>query len=121
MSIKNNTISLQEVLDIINNLPEASSGSVELPELANPANAADILAGKEAINAAGKKIIGIIPTQTATAYTPTTTNQTISAGIYLTGVQTIKGDSNLISENIKSGVSIFGVVGTILSAEEVEY
>jgi hypothetical protein len=30
----------------------------------------------------------------------------------LTGAQTIKGDSNLVPENIKSGVSIFGVTGT---------
>lgn len=29
------------------------------------------------------------------------------------GVQTIKGDSNLVAENIKSGVSIFGVIGTL--------
>lgn len=46
-------------------------------------------------------------------YTPSTTNQTISAGTYLTGVQTIKGDANLIAGNIKSGVSIFGVSGTL--------
>ena len=51
-------------------------------------------------------------TKVATTYTPTTTNQTISAGTYCSGVQTIKGDSNLKAENIKSGVSIFGVSGT---------
>ena len=48
----------------------------------------------------------------ASTYTPGTTNQTISAGTYLTGVQTIKGDSNLVAANIKSGTSIFGVTGT---------
>ena len=52
-------------------------------------------------------------TKAATTYTPTTTNQTISAGTYLTGAQTIKGDSNLVASNIKSGVSIFGVNGTL--------
>ena len=31
----------------------------------------------------------------------------------MTGVQTIKGDANLVSQNIKSGVSIFGVEGTL--------
>ena len=44
-------------------------------------------------------------------YIPTTTDQSINSGIYLTGIQTIKGDSNLIADNIKSGTSIFGVTG----------
>ena len=52
-------------------------------------------------------------TKVASTYTPTTTNQTISAGTYLTGAQTIKGDVNLVAGNIKSGVSIFGVNGSL--------
>lgn len=44
--------------------------------------------------------------------TPGVRDQTIEPGVYLTGVQTIKGDPNLVPENIKRGVSIFGVVGT---------
>ena len=50
-------------------------------------------------------------TKAATTYTPTTSDQTIAAGTYCSGVQTIKGDSNLVAGNIKSGVSIFGVNG----------
>lgn len=50
-------------------------------------------------------------TKAATTYTPTTSNQTISAGTYCSGAQTIKGDANLVPENIASGVSIFGVEG----------
>lgn len=51
-------------------------------------------------------------TKGATTWTPKTTNQAISSGTYLTGIQTIKGDSNLIAANIVSGKSIFGVTGT---------
>lgn len=51
-------------------------------------------------------------TKAATTYTPTTSNQTIAAGTYCSGAQTIKGDANLVAGNIKSGVSIFDVVGS---------
>lgn len=50
----------------------------------------------------------------AQTITPGKTDQTIRFGQYLTGSQIIKGDANLIPENIKSGVSIFGVVGTLV-------
>lgn len=50
--------------------------------------------------------------QAAATYTPGTANQTIASGQYLTGVQTIKGDTNLTAANIASGVTIFGITGT---------
>lgn len=53
-----------------------------------------------------------LTTQGATTYTPTTTNQTIASGKYLTGAQTILGDANLLAENIAKDVTIFGVTGT---------
>ena len=52
-------------------------------------------------------------TQAATTYTPGTSDQTIAAGTYCSGVQTIQGDANLLPENIAGGVSIFGVTGTL--------
>ena len=48
----------------------------------------------------------------AMEYTPGTEDTVIPAGKYLTGAQTIKGDANLLAENIKAGVTIFGVTGT---------
>lgn len=53
-----------------------------------------------------------LTTQAAQTITPGTSNKTIGSGTYLTGTQTIKGDSNLVASNIKSGISIFGVSGT---------
>lgn len=59
-----------------------------------------------------------LPVKAATTYTPTTTDQTItgsnssSSGFFVTGVQKILGDANLVPGNIKAGISIFGVEGT---------
>lgn len=56
-----------------------------------------------------------ITTKAAETYTPTTSDQTIAAGQYLSGAQTVEGDANLVAGNIKNGVSIFGVAGTLVS------
>jgi hypothetical protein len=72
--------------------------------------AADILSSKSAyVN--GIKVTGTISSKAAATYTPGTTNQTIAAGQYLSGAQTIAGDTDLISANIKAGANIFGVAG----------
>lgn len=60
-----------------------------------------------------------LSTQVAQTITPGTTNQTIAAGKYLTGTQTIAGDVNLVAENIAEGVSIFGVTGTFVGGTDV--
>lgn len=75
------------------------------------ASASDIRSGKTAyVN--GQKLTGTIPNQAAQTITPGITDKTISSGKYLSGTQTIKGDSKLVAGNIKSGISIFGVTGT---------
>lgn len=57
-----------------------------------------------------------VTTKAAATITPGTSNQSIAAGTYLTGAQTISGDANLIASNIKNGVPIFGVLGSLTSA-----
>lgn len=61
------------------------------------------------------KVTQSISTKGAATYTPTTYDQTISAGYYLSGTQTIKGSSNLKAANIAKNVNIFGVIGTLQS------
>ncbi len=63
-------------------------------------------------NGAGK-VTQSIPTKAAATITPGTSNQTIAAGQYLSGAQTISGSANLVAGNIKSGINIFGVVGSL--------
>lgn len=57
MSILNNTITIQSILETINNLPEVSNG-VELPSLTNPASASELVSGKELIDEEGNIITG---------------------------------------------------------------
>lgn len=54
-----------------------------------------------------------VTTKAAATITPGTTAQEIAAGTYLTGKQTISGDANLVSSNILSGKTIFGVAGSL--------
>lgn len=61
----------------------------------------------------GVKYTGNIASKSAQTYTPGTSDQTIASGQYLGGVQTIKGDANLVSGNILSGVTIFNVPGSL--------
>lgn len=61
-----------------------------------------------------------LATLAAKTVTPGTADQTAAAsGVYTTGAVTVKGDTNLKAENIASGVSIFGVAGS-LAASSVE-
>ena len=61
----------------------------------------------------GEKVAGTIPDFGERTYIPTTEDQYCLPGHYISGIQTIKGDVNLIPENIKKGVSIFNVEGTL--------
>ena len=60
------------------------------------------------------KIQGGIPARAAATITPGTAAQTIAAGQYLEGVQTVLGDPALEPGNIRSGASIFGVEGNYI-------
>ena len=106
----------------------------------------DILSGKTAY-VDGNKITGTITSKEAQTYIPSSSEQIIDAGQYLSGAQTIStvpteektitpsalsqeiiptenkflskvtvsGDANLTAENVKSGVTIFGVEGSYTS------
>ena len=78
-----------------------------------------VSAGYVASGTAGNSSVSLtasVTTKAAATFTPGTSNQSIAAGTYLTGAQTISGDANLVGSNIKSGVSIFGVAGSLTSA-----
>lgn len=108
-----NGVTYQNVPEV--NIPKSGGGTAKFMDTSD-ANAAagDILASKTAyVN--GTKLTGQISSKAAATYMPTTSDQTIAAGQYLSGVQTIKGDANLLPVNIAQGVSIFGVAGSLSS------
>lgn len=105
--LEQNTINLDNIIDKINALPNGTDVS------GVTATASDVLSPKIFVDANGEEITGTIPSKAAAIYTPSTKDQIIPSGTYLTGTQTIEGDSNLKAANIKSGVSIFGVNGNM--------
>lgn len=79
--------------------------------------ASDIITGKTAyVN--GEKITGTISSYTGSSLIiPGVEDKVLSSaeGIYLPKAVKVAGDSDLLAENIKKGVSIFGIVGTLES------
>ena len=61
-----------------------------------------LLKGYTAHDKSGAKITGTIESKATATYKPSTEAQTIPAGFYLSGAQTIEGDVNLVAENIKN-------------------
>ncbi|OQW99377.1 MAG: hypothetical protein BWK80_63095, partial [Desulfobacteraceae bacterium IS3] len=74
------------------------------------ASAGDVLSGRTFSNASASGMSGSMPNNGAANITPGTANQTIPAG-YHNGSGTVAGDANLVSGNIRSGASVFGVAG----------
>lgn len=78
-----------------------------------------VSAGYVSAGTAGNSSVSLTASVTvkgATTFTPGTSDQTIAAGTYCSGAQTISGDADLVASNIKSGVTIFGVEGSLTSA-----
>ena len=62
----------------------------------------------------GTRVVGTAPIQEAKTVMPTTTEQTaVASGSFTSGAVKVAGDANLIADNIKQGVSIFGVLGML--------
>ena len=97
LSTGSNTITLSKTVSVT---PVVSAGYVSSGTAAN----------------SSVSLTAPVTTKAAATITPGTSAQTIAAGTYLTGAQTIAGDADLVASNIKSGVEIFGVTGTLTSA-----
>ena len=63
--------------------------------------------------------IGTMPDNGAVSIMPQTSDQTIAAG-YHNGSGTVAGDADLVPNNIRSGVNIFGIAGSYSPSFNVE-
>lgn len=97
----------------VNAMPTAAQAVPEITVSAGGLITASATQSAGYVDAGTKTATRQLSTQAAQTITPGTTDKTIASGRYLTGTQTIKGDSDLKAENIKSGVSIFNVLGTL--------
>lgn len=97
-------------------LIKGSGGAQEAPVIT--VSSSGLITAKAGDETATKQL----PTQAGKTVTPGTSSQTaVSSGKYTTGSVTVKGDPNLVAENIKSGTSIFGKAGSLIPMREVRY
>ena len=139
--LQTNITNLQDLLEAVNSLPEASTGGEQATPVISvntsglitatagakssthqlafqpaktitPSTASQI-AVLSGYYTGGNITVASVPTQTKSV-TPTSSTQNVTpdSGKFLSKV-TVSGDINLVAENIKSGVSIFGVSGTL--------
>ncbi|MHB8790199.1 MAG: fibrobacter succinogenes major paralogous domain-containing protein [Desulfobulbaceae bacterium] len=80
-------------------------------KVAGDAVTADVLAGKTFSNKDDVGLTGTMPDNGGMTFTPGTADQNLPEG-YHNGSGVVKGDAGLVPENIKSGITIFGVTGT---------
>jgi len=112
-TVKNNT---SFGVGLTGQYPSASyplSGSIGTDAIAG-----NILSGLDAWNKTGTHISGTMTNKvgTNTIFTPSTTDQAITQGYYggVVGDGKVLGDADLAVGNIRSGVNIFNVNGTLL-------
>ena len=86
----------------------------ETPWVAGTASASDLLSGKTAY-VDDEEVTGAMANNGQTNITPGTVAQTIPQG-YHDGTGSVAGDADLVAGNIRAGVTLFGVAGTVLQA-----
>jgi hypothetical protein len=95
------------------------AGEVLIDLTADTVESSKMLKGYTAHDKSGAVVTGNIESKATQTYTPGTEDQTIAAGVFLSGNQVIKGDENLVAENIKAGTSVFGVEGSFTADADV--
>lgn len=105
-----NGVTYQSVPEV--NIPKSGGGTAKFTDVSDTtAVAADVLASKTMYKADGTKVTGSIPTKTSSDLTASTLTVTVPFGYYASNASKTLSDASLVSGNIKSGATIFGVSG----------
>lgn len=107
-------------IDLARTIPDFSELATAIDTLTDDATAdSSMLLNNATAYVKGAKIKGTIPSKGEATYTPGRSDQTIALGQYLSGIQTIKGDTNLVAGNIVEGKTIFGITGTAAAESHI--
>lgn len=94
-------------------IPKSGSGTASFYDISDTTlTAADGLSGKYFYTSNGTKTQGSIVSKSGSDLTASGLTVTVPAGYYSSQATKTCSDANLVSGNIKSGVSIFGVSGS---------
>ena len=97
-----NEMTIEQIVTGIDSIESSTSPSIDI--------SSDGLITATAGTKSSTYQLAFAPAQTIT---PSTTSQiAVSSGHYTGGNITVAGDANLVADNIKSGVSIFGIDGS---------
>ena len=112
INLQSKNTKIQNIINKISNLP--SEGEQIIPHISVNTN------GLITAIAGPKFTIQQLAFQPAKTITPNTVNQiAVSISHYIGDDIVISGDNNLISENIKNNISIFGISGTLNTDDEI--
>ena len=105
-----NGVTYQNVPEV--DIPKSGGGTAKFTDITDTTAAAgDVLSGKYFYTSGGTKTQGSIASKSSSDLTASTLTVTAPAGYYASAASKTCSDANLVSGNIKSGVTIFGVSG----------
>lgn len=93
-------------------IPKSGSGTATFYDISDTTAAAgDVVSGKYFYTSGGTKTQGSIASKSSSDLTANTLTVTAPAGYYASAASKTLSDASLVSGNIKSGITIFGVSG----------
>lgn len=105
-----NGVTYQNVPEV--DMPKSGGGTAKFTDITDTtATAGDVLSSKYFYTSGGTKTQGSIASKSSSDLTASTLTVTAPAGYYASAASKTCSDANLVSGNIKSGVTIFGVSG----------
>ena len=105
-----NSVTYQNVPEV--DIPKSGGGTAKFYDISDSTAAAgDVLSGKYFYTSAGTKTQGSIASKSSSDLTASNLTVTAPAGYYASAASKTLSDASLVSGNIKSGATIFGVSG----------